>query len=462
MKPAEAKHSNSSDFKTHCLFALGSRDRSISIWLTNYSRPLTVIKDLFDNPIMDLSWSKGPKPGLLACSMDGTVSYIEFNFEEIGYPLSKSEVEDFFMKKYGHDVNATVCLKPNNINQQMNQQQPSKFKKDQSNSIKFIENLDILMAQEEKQKQQAMFTNENSSNTQFHNNNSMTMTPSKLQILTENQKQIERRMPDGRRRITPICVCKPGEYDTPKPFGSEDNFNKIGFERSIGFGSPNEIKISSKTATEQSTIIVEKRDEKNEIVEISPVKSIIYNKTSNLNSSNSNDVVMTSQTPAIPKIAVVNNKPSNNDVIISTANPIKPTATPTLNIQSNNNNNNNKTPITLPQKTNVSTKITAPTAPSSAKTTQSLNNSTPSTLNNNNKPKPAINSNINNKNQTNLSQAIEQTVVTSAKQVLSPKVTTTPNKSNSINDQSIQHSIYQQYLTPLRIDKKLVTKIVNF
>ena len=60
MKPAEAKHSNSSDFKTHCLFALGSRDRSISIWLTNYSRPLTVIKDLFDNPIMDLIPTNNP------------------------------------------------------------------------------------------------------------------------------------------------------------------------------------------------------------------------------------------------------------------------------------------------------------------------------------------------------------------------------------------------------------------
>lgn len=88
----EAKNTNSPDFKTHCLFALGSRDRSISIWLTNYSRPLCVIQDLFDNPIMDLSWSKSPKPGLLACSMDGTVAYVEFDYEEIGYPLSKPEV----------------------------------------------------------------------------------------------------------------------------------------------------------------------------------------------------------------------------------------------------------------------------------------------------------------------------------------------------------------------------------
>ena len=88
LKPNE---SDKSEFKTHCLCALGSRDRSISIWLTNYSRPLCVIRDLFDNPIMDLTWSKGPKPGLLACSMDGSVSYIEFDYKEIGYPLSKAE-----------------------------------------------------------------------------------------------------------------------------------------------------------------------------------------------------------------------------------------------------------------------------------------------------------------------------------------------------------------------------------
>ena len=41
------------------------------------------------------------------------------------------------------------------------------------------------MAQEEKHKQQVeQITNENS-NTQFHNSNSLTMTPSKLQMLTE-------------------------------------------------------------------------------------------------------------------------------------------------------------------------------------------------------------------------------------------------------------------------------------
>ena len=61
------------------------------------------------------------------------------------------------------------------------------------------------------------------------------------------------------------------------PFGSQGGFNNHGFSSGFGFGS--DVSITSKTATEHSKIIVEKRDEKNEIVEISPVKSIVYAKS---------------------------------------------------------------------------------------------------------------------------------------------------------------------------------------
>jgi hypothetical protein len=46
---------------------------------------------LFDNPVMDLSWSKQPAPSLLACSTDGTIAYLQFDYEEVGRPLSKTE-----------------------------------------------------------------------------------------------------------------------------------------------------------------------------------------------------------------------------------------------------------------------------------------------------------------------------------------------------------------------------------
>lgn len=91
--------------------------------------------------------------------------------------------------------------------------------------------------------------------------------------------------------------------DTPKPFGTDSTLEKVGFEASIGFGSPESKSIISKSATEKSTIIVEKRDEKDAIVDCSPVKSVIWtskntNSTSKifnaLNTSNSNEPMQTS------------------------------------------------------------------------------------------------------------------------------------------------------------------------
>jgi hypothetical protein len=38
--------------------ALGSRDRSLSVWSTHLKRPFFVIDDVFEQSILDLSWSK--------------------------------------------------------------------------------------------------------------------------------------------------------------------------------------------------------------------------------------------------------------------------------------------------------------------------------------------------------------------------------------------------------------------
>lgn len=89
--PSILKHSKSEVDKSYCLCAVGSRDRSISIWITQYQRPLSVFHDLFENPIMDISWSREPI-GLLCCSMDGTVAYMQLDYEEVGYPLTRAEL----------------------------------------------------------------------------------------------------------------------------------------------------------------------------------------------------------------------------------------------------------------------------------------------------------------------------------------------------------------------------------
>lgn len=65
-----------------CL-AIGSRDRSMSVWLTSLKRPLFVIHDVFESSILDLAWSKDGLV-LLACSMDGSVAAVVLNEKELG------------------------------------------------------------------------------------------------------------------------------------------------------------------------------------------------------------------------------------------------------------------------------------------------------------------------------------------------------------------------------------------
>ncbi|PIO40700.1 hypothetical protein AB205_0066300 [Aquarana catesbeiana] len=54
------KQKNGSSNKASCPYcccAVGSKDRSLSVWLTCLKRPLVVIHDLFDKSIMDISWT---------------------------------------------------------------------------------------------------------------------------------------------------------------------------------------------------------------------------------------------------------------------------------------------------------------------------------------------------------------------------------------------------------------------
>lgn len=206
MKPFESSQNEKS--KVYCLLALGSRDRSLSVWQTHCTRPLCVIQDMFDNPILDLSWSKQPAPGLLACSTDGTVAYLQFENSEVGTPLGKSEHHEFFMRKYNHDLKSTQ-VKEHLI------QNNKTTKNETKSSFTFIENYDALVAQEQQKKQQQnqsqARSNPFNSSSIMNENSSNSLLTNRLNILTESQKQIERRLADGRRRITPICVSKPGD-----------------------------------------------------------------------------------------------------------------------------------------------------------------------------------------------------------------------------------------------------------
>ena len=84
--------------------ALGSRDRSLSVWLSSFKRPLVVIHDLFEDSILDLSWDASGSQ-LMACSWDGTIAVVTFRTDEIGEQMSFKEMTEMLDKYYGSSMN---------------------------------------------------------------------------------------------------------------------------------------------------------------------------------------------------------------------------------------------------------------------------------------------------------------------------------------------------------------------
>ncbi|EIE81194.1 hypothetical protein RO3G_05899 [Rhizopus delemar RA 99-880] len=87
--------------------ALGSQDRSISIWATSFSIPICVAADVFDNNVYDIAWAPDGK-SLFACSQDGTIAFIQFG-EELQDTVPE-EVVISKLEKYGYGKRQTQLL----------------------------------------------------------------------------------------------------------------------------------------------------------------------------------------------------------------------------------------------------------------------------------------------------------------------------------------------------------------
>lgn len=200
-----------------CVCAIGSRDQSISIWLTSMQRPLVVIRELFSNSVLDASWNSNGYQ-LMACSWDGTVAFMEFSEEEFGKPLTKEEKISLHEKKYGKSL---LSQKDSYVSRvietpallQLQDQSTSKTDKVAPNAS--------AVAVEDKP---------------------VSSTPIKGPI----NKQIETRTSDGRRRITPMFIPPtPDRGDIPQPFSAG--------------GSSSQPTFSS--AENKSQIVIEKRED---------------------------------------------------------------------------------------------------------------------------------------------------------------------------------------------------------
>ncbi|XP_057484159.1 protein HIRA-like isoform X1 [Actinidia eriantha] len=82
------------------IIAIGSQDRTITVWTTASPRPLFVAKHLFTQSVVDVSWSPDGY-SLFACSLDGTVATFHFEEKELGQRLTDGELDELKKNRYG-------------------------------------------------------------------------------------------------------------------------------------------------------------------------------------------------------------------------------------------------------------------------------------------------------------------------------------------------------------------------
>uniref|UniRef100_F7HX96 Protein HIRA n=1 Tax=Callithrix jacchus TaxID=9483 RepID=F7HX96_CALJA len=193
------KQKNGSSTKPSCPYcccAVGSKDRSLSVWLTCLKRPLVVIHELFDKSIMDISWTLNGL-GILVCSMDGSVAFLDFSQDELGDPLSEEEKSRIHQSTYGKSLAIMT---------------------EAQLSTAVIENPEMLKYQRRQQQQQLEQKSASTRETGSATSVAGVVNGESLEDIRKNllKKQVETRTADGRRRITPLCIAQldTGDFST--------------------------------------------------------------------------------------------------------------------------------------------------------------------------------------------------------------------------------------------------------
>lgn len=168
------------------------------MWLTSLKRPLVVIKDLFDDSVLDISWSSNGL-FLLACSWDGTVACIVFSHDELGMPLTMDEKNVLYEKMYHKSLQRNWNLS--------------------FVGTQIAENPELLSAMEEINEKNAAKPQPEIPETNLNISHNTTFeTPQVNQsVLVPVNKQVETRLPSGKRRITPMFLTSVPNNSTSVP-----------------------------------------------------------------------------------------------------------------------------------------------------------------------------------------------------------------------------------------------------
>ncbi|XP_050387732.1 protein HIRA-like isoform X2 [Argentina anserina] len=88
------------ELQPYNVIAIGSQDRTITVWTTASPRPLFLAKHFFTQSVVDLSWTPDGY-SLFACSLDGSVATFHFEVKELGHRLSDAELDELKRSRYG-------------------------------------------------------------------------------------------------------------------------------------------------------------------------------------------------------------------------------------------------------------------------------------------------------------------------------------------------------------------------
>ncbi|KAK1429195.1 hypothetical protein QVD17_11400 [Tagetes erecta] len=188
------------------VIAIGSQDRTITVWTTASARPLFVAKHFFSQSVVDLSWSPDGY-SLFACSLDGTVATFHFEVKEIGHRLSDVELEELKKSRYG-DVRGRQANLAESPAQLLLEAASKKVtapvtnnKNNTSSTLKSSSGLDIAS------KVESLPDLGKSNVGALENTSNKTVTQATR--VSSPVKQREYRRPDGRKRIIPEAVRVP-------------------------------------------------------------------------------------------------------------------------------------------------------------------------------------------------------------------------------------------------------------
>eukprot|EP00960_Hanusia_phi_P017938 527450-Hanusia_phi.AAC.3 len=97
--------------KIDAICAMGSQKSEFTIWSAiGQGKPLTIIKELFNQEIYDISWGGENSYTLTACSHDGTVAVIFLSPKEIGSLVLADEKQKILREYYGDQATNSVEL----------------------------------------------------------------------------------------------------------------------------------------------------------------------------------------------------------------------------------------------------------------------------------------------------------------------------------------------------------------